>query len=261
MTYGDTDLGQHWLRLWLVILRYQAITWTSAEVFRPSDNQLRPNSQALKIIWKMSHLKFNSNIQISHLPIRCTNLPSPSSIYPRHAHWFCCCCCCWGGVGWGVGGVGEDRCIWIRYHLHLDWDCRGSWNPASLDTMTHLSDMVTCSLRNQRSQVISRHDFGLVDPKYSDLETTRFKLDFHILGLCLDNCETNVQINQGVVSLTFRVLSKIISRKYTMPETTFMVRISSWNYARVPKAWNSHRKYDFCNTQISREYIWELAKR
>ena len=60
----------------------------------------------------------------------------------------------------------------------------------------------------------------------------------------------------GVVSLRFRELSKIISWKYTMPETTFMLRISSWNFARVPKAWlwhtykvsawNYHKKYDFC---------------
>ena len=41
----------------------------------------------------------------------------------------------------------------------------------------------------------------------------------------------------GVVSLTFCELSKIISRRYTMPEMTFMVRISSWNFVRVPKAW------------------------
>ena len=42
---------------------------------------------------------------------------------------------------------------------------------------------------------------------------------------------------QGVVSLTFPELSKIISRKYTMPKTTFMVGILSWKFARVPKAW------------------------
>ena len=43
-------------------------------------------------------------------------------------------------------------------------------------------------------------------------------------------------MTQGVVSLTFRELSKIISRKYTIPEITFMVKISSWNFERVPKA-------------------------
>ena len=41
----------------------------------------------------------------------------------------------------------------------------------------------------------------------------------------------------GVVSLTFHELSKIISRKYTMPEITFTVRVSSWNFVCVPKAW------------------------
>ena len=38
---------------------------------------------------------------------------------------------------------------------------------------------------------------------------------------------------QGAVSLTFRELSKIISRKYTTPEITFMVRISNQNFVRV----------------------------
>ena len=30
--YGDMDLGQHWLRLWLVAWRHQAITWTSVDL-------------------------------------------------------------------------------------------------------------------------------------------------------------------------------------------------------------------------------------
>ena len=41
----------------------------------------------------------------------------------------------------------------------------------------------------------------------------------------------------GVVSLTFHELSKIISRKYTIPEITFTVRISSCKFVCVPKAW------------------------
>ena len=59
-----------------------------------------------------------------------------------------------------------------------------------------------------------------------------------------DNCQ-----QLGVVSLTLRELSKIISRKYTMPEITFMVRISRWKHCTVPfgykckvSAWNSHKK-------------------
>ena len=40
--------------------------------------------------------------------------------------------------------------------------------------------------------------------------------------------------SQGAVSLTFRDLFKIISRKYAI---TFILIISSWNFVRVPKAW------------------------
>ena len=31
MPYGDIDLGQHWLRLWLVAWRQQAITWANVD--------------------------------------------------------------------------------------------------------------------------------------------------------------------------------------------------------------------------------------
>ena len=43
-------------------------------------------------------------------------------------------------------------------------------------------------------------------------------------------------MNLGIVSLTLHKLSKIILWKYTMPEITFMVRFSSWNFVCVPKA-------------------------
>ena len=29
--YGDMDLGQHWLKLWLVAWRRQAISWTNVD--------------------------------------------------------------------------------------------------------------------------------------------------------------------------------------------------------------------------------------
>ena len=56
-----------------------------------------------------------------------------------------------------------------------------------------------------------------------------------------------------------------------MPEITFVVRSSSCSFERVPKtmlwahvqgsAGESQKIYDFYNTQISREYFEELAKR
>ena len=30
--YGDRDMGQHWLRQWLVAWRHQAITWTNVDL-------------------------------------------------------------------------------------------------------------------------------------------------------------------------------------------------------------------------------------
>ena len=48
---------------------------------------------------------------------------------------------------------------------------------------------------------------------------------------------------QGLVSLTFRETFKRISRKYTMPEITFIVRISSWNFVHVPLLWAHVRSF------------------
>ena len=31
MTYGNIDVGQHWLRQWLVAWRHKAVTWTSVD--------------------------------------------------------------------------------------------------------------------------------------------------------------------------------------------------------------------------------------
>ena len=74
-----------------------------------------------------------------------------------------------------------------------------------------------------------------------------------------------------VVSLMFCELSKIILRKYIMSKITCMVEFEAEILYACPKpcfghtykvlAWNSHKKYDFCNTQISREYLGELVKR
>ena len=46
--YGDRDLGQHWLSLWLVAWRHQAITWTNVDLsVRSSDIHVRANSQEI----------------------------------------------------------------------------------------------------------------------------------------------------------------------------------------------------------------------
>ena len=63
----------------------------------------------------------------------------------------------------------------------------------------------------------------------------------------------------GVVSLMFHELSKIISRKCTMPEMTFMVRISSWNCVRVPKAWSTNSAIHKFRENIL-ESLWNISE-
>ena len=67
--YGNRDLGQYWLRQWLVAWGHQVITWTNVDLssVRLSDIHLRASSQKIpqpsvtKIIWKIKYLKFHSN--------------------------------------------------------------------------------------------------------------------------------------------------------------------------------------------------------
>ena len=73
---------------------------------------------------------------------------------------------------------------------------------------------------------------------------------------------------QGVVSLTFRELSKILSRNLCIAEIVLVIRISSWNFVRVPKATRTKfqleiliTKCDFWCCVFSRDYFGELAKR
>ena len=76
--YGDRDLGQHWLRQWLVAWRHQAITWIIADLssVRLNDIHHRAISQGMpqpsntKACLKITYLKYHSNVQgsMSWLP-------------------------------------------------------------------------------------------------------------------------------------------------------------------------------------------------
>ena len=70
MPYGDRDLGQHWLRQWLVAWRHQAITWTNVDLssvrFSYSNHQRvipqgKTWSSITEISLKISNLNFDSN--------------------------------------------------------------------------------------------------------------------------------------------------------------------------------------------------------
>ena len=49
MPDGDRDLGQHWLRQWIVAWRHQAITWTNVDwsSMKFSDIHIRAISQQM----------------------------------------------------------------------------------------------------------------------------------------------------------------------------------------------------------------------
>ena len=67
--YGDRDLGQHWLRKWLVAWRHQAITWTNVDwssvkssgIHIRSISQEMPQPSITKICLKIRYLKYHSN--------------------------------------------------------------------------------------------------------------------------------------------------------------------------------------------------------
>ena len=69
--FGDIDLGQHWLREWLVTWRHQDITWSNVDLssVRPSGIHLRAISQEIpqppftNISLKITNLKLNWNLQ------------------------------------------------------------------------------------------------------------------------------------------------------------------------------------------------------
>ena len=56
---------------------------------------------------------------------------------------------------------------------------------------------------------------------------------------CIDwgMLESLLKQHQAFVSLTFRELSKIFSWNLCIAEIVVLMRISSWNFVRVPKAW------------------------
>ena len=68
--YGDRDLGQHWLRQWLVAWRHQAITWIkvdlsivkSSGIHLMAISQEIPQPQITEIRVKITSLKFRSNL-------------------------------------------------------------------------------------------------------------------------------------------------------------------------------------------------------
>ena len=48
-SYGDKELGQHWLRYWLVAWRHQAITWTKVDLSSVRSSEILPRAISQKV--------------------------------------------------------------------------------------------------------------------------------------------------------------------------------------------------------------------
>ena len=78
MSYGDIDLGYHWLMLWLGAIWWQAITWTNVDLSSVSsnDNHLKEILQEILQPWmaritnKITYVKYYWNVsganQLTH---------------------------------------------------------------------------------------------------------------------------------------------------------------------------------------------------
>ena len=82
MPYGDRDVGQHWLRWWLVAWQHQAITWTnvdwssvkSSDIHIGAISQEMPQPSVTKIRSKIfiQYLKFHSKFPGANELMVCT---------------------------------------------------------------------------------------------------------------------------------------------------------------------------------------------
>ena len=149
---GNWDLGQHWLRLWLVAWRHQAITWTNVELLwvRSIGIHLSSIKQEIlqpsitEISWKITFLKFLLNQHTLGLmtffinelgrikfrcflpyAVQCPNmvnfLPHP---YKRHLiamGWLLWVLTCFASILSHCCAVGNVRQYWTVLQWHLTW--------------------------------------------------------------------------------------------------------------------------------------------
>ena len=139
--HDDRDLGQHWLRLWLVAWRHQAITWTNADLssVRSSDIHLRTISQGIprptitKISFKIIYLKLHSNLpgtnelmmniivmlSLCHEPLAIVNRIAPVKLQPLGGIFTTLALAYKWLMGFPVGGI-QGLCIcWYMFCICL----------------------------------------------------------------------------------------------------------------------------------------------
>ena len=74
--YGEIDLGQHWLRQWLVAWQHQAITWTNVDLSSGSSNDIH-----LRVISQDIPQPWNTYINLEIIFLKCySNLPEANEL-------------------------------------------------------------------------------------------------------------------------------------------------------------------------------------
>ena len=140
-TYGDTDLGQHWPRQWLVAWWHQAITWTNVALLsvRSSDIHLGAISQKIhqppitKINLKVNYLNLYPNLPGANE----LSLPGPSQTTKRHFH---------------------SLFFFILYAIHVFlysyWDARPA--PETTLLVQYIESIKTTSIENFSTEVLEK---------------------------------------------------------------------------------------------------------
>ena len=136
----------------------------------------------------------------------------------------------------------ESTCYtWILYiflycHVYLKWQ---GLIYTSIENREWIIDYIHVKWWDVNTHTCFNGRLGKVpfNVRYGWVTTSHIKLD--VIPYSCPHLSHPLQKYRplGVISLTFRALFKIISRKCTIPEITFMVIILSWNFVRVPKAW------------------------
>ena len=92
MPFGDIDLGQHWLRQWLVAWWHQVITWTNVDWSSVKSNDIHvraishemPQPENTKICLKIASLKFHWNLPVANELINSTTASHLNQSYLSH---------------------------------------------------------------------------------------------------------------------------------------------------------------------------------
>ena len=135
--YGGRDLGQHWLRQWLVAWRHQANTWTNVDwsSVKSSDIHIRAISQAMpqpsitKICLKITYSKFHLNFPGANKLNLCLIhvLHTVSQLVSCHLSW----------SAESIAGLTRP----LRFRLRVRLWLAGTWTAGDWNQYVHINNV------------------------------------------------------------------------------------------------------------------------